>query len=211
LTVSRDIVKLLFTPAEAWEYTQNPPAEANGISINWLEWIPLKPNESEKDQKVIAELITSDRYLVRSERKTEKDIRFLLGTYFRNRLLDRGLSHAASPRIALRIEAPLKHPLLSSPDTPVEMRRAAETARDVHEVKYTEQELKESAHPEIAGEYAKDAERGQRSRQAMKRFVVEPEYAVKEKIPKFLGQEKGYVEEEGEEKKVYVFGEIESG
>src|SRR5262245_34068419 len=117
MTVSREIVKLLLTKNEAWNFSVDRPPEANGITVNFLEWLPLKEGETEKDQKVIAEFITSDRFMVRHERKTEKDIRYLLGTTFRNRLLDKGLTHPESPQVALRIFAPLKHPIFTSPDT----------------------------------------------------------------------------------------------
>lgn len=212
MTVSREIVKLLYTRPEAWEYSINPPPEALGISVSWLQWLPLKPNETEKDQKVITEFITSDRYLVRTEQKTEKDIRLLLGTHFRNRLLDRGLSHQDSPTIALRIEAPLGHPLVAGPTASREIKRAAETAGDVHEVRYTRQQLAESTHPEMIAEGYKDAERGQRARQEMKHFAIAPKYSTREKVTRFLGQEKGYVEEQSEEEQlVYDFGIIEQG
>lgn len=191
--------------------TVNPPPELLGISINWLEWLPLKANETEEeDQKVIVEFVTSDKFLVRSEQKTEKDIRYLLGTTFRNRLLDRGLTHPASPVIALRIEAPLGHPLVAGSTASRELKRAAETASDVHEVKYTREELAASPHPELMVP-DKDAERAQRARSEMKNFVVSPKYATRDKIRKFLGPEKGYVEEEGQEQLVYDYGEIERG
>lgn len=124
--VERRVVKLKLSPEEMQLYV--PP---HGVDVIWLEY---KPSRNE----AVAEFVTSDAQPDPLLRKSAKDIRHELGTYWRNRLLEDNISHHLSPRRAMRVEGLLNHPLLEN--APREVKRMVDAATDVHEVKLTKEQ-----------------------------------------------------------------------
>lgn len=182
--VERKIARLKLTQAEVEAY--RPPT---GFDVVWLEW-------DVEHGEVVAEFIVSDMQLDPLLRKTAKDITHELGTTFRHRLLDTDMptytSDALAKRNPFRLQMLLDHPLLKSEDATIDMRRAADTATDVHEV-------------ELTGEQFNNIQR------IKKNIKLEPKEVRQRTIKTIEDKEKGTKDDWNEEIYVMDFGEVDSG
>ena len=203
--VDRRIVRLKATEADMNNY--NPPP---GINLIFLEWFHDKG-------EVIVEFVSSQLQPDPLLRKSAQDIRHELGTTWRNRLLQDNLgSHPKSPRRAMVVESILNHPFLTGKAkgmtnrnelipsgmelTPRELKRAGETAIDVHDVEMS---------PE-------DAEQNLRLGSTGDKLDIEPDEVVQYRRLEQVrgsghGEGKEYKEVYGPERNKYKVGVIDSG
>lgn len=192
MVVSRRVVELKLTQAEA-ELVVLPP----GISVLWLDWKP---------ESVVAEFIASDMIPDPTYRRNLTDIRHLLGTTFRNRLLNDNIgAHPNSPRRAMMVEAYLDHPYLTgksargSDATPRELKRAAETATDIHEIELSSEQARRNFRLESTGERLE---------------ILPKEVRQKRELKQIGGHGRGeiqYQEVYGPEREIYLSGVVDVG
>lgn len=185
----------------------NPP---QGINLIYLEWRPLK---EEVDVEFTASPLNPDPLF----RKNMNDIRHELGLKWSDRLLQDDMRyHPNSPKRALVIETILNHPFITGDIrghegvkslvpagtdlTPKEIRKAAEEAIDVHEIKYTPQQAEEQLRLGSTGQKLK-----------IDPVEVRQDH-YKEQVLTRSG-EKGaeYIDRYGTEYNVYLSGVIASG
>lgn len=227
MTVYREVVRLgNITPLEYAELSSAPEARGMGFSV--YDWKLKEPDiESRADNpmlmekwkrtenEAIVEVGASDWALPKRERKVHKDILFVLGSVFRNKVKERQLTHPASPRFIYELQAALNHPIFKSPETPPEMRRRAEDVKekDTFKVQYTKDELRRSPHPELYPMNVKDQTEAQRMREEFKRRIIaEPDSRSTRQRFVYAGAEKGYREADDEEEVLeYRFGRIDKG
>jgi len=203
--VDRRIVKLRATQNLMEKY--NPPP---GINLLFLEWIPQK-------EEVIVEFTASPLSPDPLYRKGMNDIRHELGLVWRDRILQDNLgNHRNSPKRALVIETILNHPFITGEGikgldkikqlvpagtdlTPKELRKAAEEAIDVHEVRYTPQQAEEQLRLGSTGQ----------------KLDIPPDDVrqdhYKEQVLTRGGEKVEYVDRYGPEYNIYRSGVIASG
>ena len=132
--VERRIVKLNYTPAEAATFSQ-PGNNIPGVAIVWLNW--------EKPNVVVAELVATDLAVNPIMRKSEGDLRHEVLTRFKGRVIEDNLkSYYLSPSTIFREWALIDDPMLTGPETPRQVKRAAEEAKEVVDLEITDEQLK---------------------------------------------------------------------
>lgn len=197
------------------------------MHFNWYEWKVPEPDVETRldnpilydkwlrdENEVVVEMACSDMALARRERKVHKDLLFVLGSVFRNKVKDRQITHPKSPQFMLELQASLNHPIFKSPETPEEMKRkvASVKEKDIMTVKYTRRELRDSPHPEMHPVNIKDQTEAQRMREEFKRKIIaEPDGHSMRKKFEYTGTERGYKEVEEEEVLEYKFARIDKG
>ena len=125
--VERLVTKLRLTPEEAYNFSIT---ETNKPNIMWLQW--------EKPDIVIAEFTGTDLQPLENKRRTMSDIKSYVQNKFRGRIVDADLrSHYLSPKIGLGLRVIRDHPLVSGNGVPIEVKRAADSAKEVQQVGLT--------------------------------------------------------------------------
>ena len=137
--IDRRIVKLNVSQDELASWTA-----PKGISFVVLEWIPVK-------EQAIIEFACSELAIDPLERKNMTDIRHILGTQWRNRLIEDNITnHPASPKRIMTVGGILNHPFITGegektfkgrsmlqsgkPIISQELKKAADSAIDLHEI-----------------------------------------------------------------------------
>jgi len=183
----------------------NPPP---GLGLIFLEWFPDRG-------EVIVEWTASPLQPDPVYRKSIQDIRHELGTTWRSRVLNDNItSHPKSPRRALVIESILNHPFLTGEVKSInareilpagmelttrEMKKAAEEAKDVHEITMT---------PEQAEAQLRLGSTGEKLN--IEPFEVRQDHH-KEQVLTRGGEKVEYKDKYGPEYNVYLSGVIDSG
>jgi len=172
-----------------------------GIDVAWLNW--------EAPDIVVAEFGCSDLQPEMKFRKSKADILHELGTNLRHRIITEDLTgayHIQSPRF-MKLDVVLNHPLITNAEGPNadEIRRAADSASEVHDIEVTKEGLEQMKHS-----LNTDKTRGLRKQQ----FIAEPKER-RLKTRKIYDRDrdgKPTVKEEFQEEVfVYQSGTIDSG
>lgn len=189
--VERQWVRLNLTPEEVNLY--EPP---KGIDVSWVEW--------EKPNVVVAEFICSDLQPDPQFRKTEDDLRHEILTHFKGKLIDESLGgyHRYSQR-GFKLDVVLNSPLVTGRTVPLEIKRAADAATEVHDVELTQKEVEQMKAVAVKAKALPN-----------KHTQIEPKEKRlrKRKIVSRSPEGKEYVQEEPyEEVHVFEVGCIDSG